>query len=149
MKMVVRLTRIYKRYKLCEWACFAASIMSAALPGVAEAIKVAKVLNTSEAKWGLAGYAVIIICIAGIIIWRSLGKKFAHKLPWALSAAVWTWAITGAIFALKGIIDNALLITFMFAIGATVAFVLSCLSDLFKTLAAHAKEDLQIAKIKE
>jgi Na+/melibiose symporter-like transporter len=121
----------------------------ATVPGAVAAIKVAPSLKDTGSKWGLAGYALVIVGIAALIIWRALSKKYASKLPWALSAMIWMWALAGVLFALKKIIEEAALISFVFAIGASVAFVLSSLTDLFKMLEKQVSEDLKIAKIKE
>ena len=147
--MQTRLTRQFRRYKLLWLACLILSVVSAIAPGVVAAIKVAPALKDSGSKWGLAGYAVVIICIAALVVWRALSKKYASKLPWALSAMIWMWALTAVLFALQKIIDEALLITFVFAIGASVAVVLSCLTDLFGALAKQTGEELKIRKIKE
>jgi Na+/melibiose symporter-like transporter len=147
--MVARLTRLRRRYKLLKWLCLIFSLISATVPGVAAAINVAPSLKDADSKWGLAGYALVIVGIAALIIWRALSKKYASKLPWALSAMIWMWALTGVLFALKKIIEEAALISFVFAIGASVAFVLSSLTDLFKMLEKQVSEDLKIAKIKE
>lgn len=147
--MVTRLTRLRRRYRLLKWLCLIFSLIAATVPGVVAAIKVAPSLKDAGSKWGLAGYALVIVGIAALIIWRALSKKYASKLPWALSATIWMWALAGVLFALKKIIEEAALISFVFAIGASVAFVLSSLSDLFKMLERQAREDLQIAKIKE
>lgn len=147
--MVTRLTRLRRRYRLLKWLCLIFSLIAATIPGVVAAIKVAPSLKDAGSKWGLAGYALVIVGIAALIIWRALSKKYASKLPWALSATIWMWALSGVLFALKKIIEEAALISFVFAIGASVAFVLSSLSDLFKMLERQAREDLQIAKIKE
>lgn len=147
--MVARLTRLRRRYKLLGAACFVLSLISAIVPGTVAAIKVAPKLKDTGSRWGLAGYAIVIVCIAGLIVWRALSKKYASKLPWALSATIWMWALTAVLFALQKIIDEALLLTFVFAIGASVAFVLSSLTDLFKMLEKQVSEDLKIQKIKE
>ena len=147
--MVARLTRLHRRYKLLWLSCLVSSILSATVPGIVAAFKVAPALKDSGSRWGLAGYAVVVLCIAGIIVWRALSKKYANKLPWALSAVIWAWALAGTLFLLRNVIDEALLITFVFATGATVAFVLSCLTDMFEAMAAQVREELKIAKIKE
>ena len=147
--MVVRLQRLRRRYRLLWLFSFVLSIISAIVPGAVAAIKVAPKLKDTGSRWGLAGYAIVIICIAALIVWRALSKKYANRLPWAISATIWMWALTAVLFALQKIIDEALLITFVFAIGTSVAFVLSCLTDLFGTLAKQASEDLKIAKMKE
>lgn len=147
--MTARLTRLRRRYKILKWVCLLSSLISAIVPGTLAAIKVAPKLKDAGSRWGLAGYAVIILCIAGLIIWRALSKKYASKLPWALSPTILMWALVAMLFALRKIIDEALLITLVFAIGMSVAFVLSFLTDLFGTLAGQADEELKIQRIKE
>ena len=146
--MLARLTRLRRRYKVLKIACFVLSIISAVAPGVVAAIKVAPKLKDVGSRLGLAGYAVVIICIAGMIIWGALSKKYASKLPWALSAMIRMWALDAVLFALQKIIDEAVLITLVFAIGTSIAFVLSSLTDLFKMLEKQVSEDLKIQKIK-
>ena len=147
--MLLRLTRQYKRYKLLWLGCLVLSVASAIVPGVVAAIKVAPALKDSSSRWGLAGYAVVIIAIAAIIIWRALSKKYAPKLPWALSAVIWMWALTGVLFALQKIIDEAVYISFVFALGTSGALVLSSLADLFALLSKQTAEEIKIRKIKE
>ena len=86
--MVARLTRLRRRYKLLKWLCLISSLISAIVPGMAAAIKVAPSLKDTGSKWGLAGYAVVIVCIAALIIWRALSKTYANNLPWALNATI-------------------------------------------------------------
>ena len=57
-------------------------------------------------------------------------------------------ALDAVLFALQKIIDEAVLITLVFAIGTSIAFVLSSLTDLFKMLEKQVSEDLKIQKIK-
>ena len=139
----------YRRLKLLQWFCFILSVASATVPPFVAALKVAPVLKDAGSKWGLAGYAVFVLAIAGLIVWRGLSKKYASKLPWAMSVAILAWGLAALLFSLQKIIDEALYISFMFAIGASVAFVLSCLTDLFKTIAAQVREEWKIQKIKE
>lgn len=139
----------YRRLKLLQWSCFILSIISATVPPFVAALKVAPILKDAGSKWGLAGYAVFILAIAGIIVWRGLSKKYAHKLPWALSVGILAWGLTALLFSLQRIIDEALYIAFVFALGASVAFVLSCLTDLFKALSAQVREEWKIQKMKE
>ena len=143
------LQRKYRLYKFTQWGCFFASIISATVPPIAAAINVAPALKDNTSKLVLAGYAVFILVLVGLIVWRGLSKKLAHKIPWALGVGILAWGLTALLFSLQKIIDNALYIAFMFAIGATVAFVLSIIADLFKMLAAHVKEEWMIQRIKE
>ena len=145
----VRLKRIYRRYKALRTICFILSVEAAVAPSVLAAIKVAPVLKDTGSRWGLAGYAVIILVLAGLIIWRGLSKKYAHKLPWALSVSILSWGLVALLTSLQRIISQALYISIAFAIGATVALVLSVLCDLFSTLAANVREELKIQRIRE
>jgi Na+/melibiose symporter-like transporter len=146
---MLKLQRKYRRLKLLRWSCFILSIISATVPPFAAALKVAKIIPDKAGKWGLAGYAVAILSIAGLIVWRGLSKKYAAKLPWALGVCILAWGLAALLFSLRNIIDEAVYISFVFAIGASVAFVLSLLTDLFDALAAHVREDYKIQKLKE
>ena len=75
--MVVRLTRLRRRYSLLKWLCLIFSLISAIVPGTAAAIKVAPSLKDVGSRLGLAGYALVIVGIAALIIWRALSKKYA------------------------------------------------------------------------
>lgn len=146
---MLKLQRKYRTYKLLHWGCFVLSIISATVPAFAAAIKVAKVIPNKTGRWELAGYAVFILALAGMIVWRGLSKKYAHKLPWALGVCILAWGLAAFLFTLKNIINESVYITFVFALGASGAFVLSCLTDLFDMLAKQVEEEYKIRKIKE
>lgn len=146
---MLQLQRRFRTYKTLQWTCFALSLIAATVPGVIAAFKVAHVVKDGGSRAGLAGYAVCILCIAGLIIFRALSKKYSSKLPWALSAVIWAWALTILLFTLQKVIDEALYITFVFAIGTSVAFLLSCLNDIFCTLASQVREEYKMQKMKE
>ena len=130
-------------------ACFVLSVLSASVPGVIAAIKVAPVLKDTGSRRGLAAYAVILLMISGLIIWRGLSKKYAHKLPWALSVSILSWGLVVLLTSLQRIISEALYISLAFAMGATVALMLSALCDLCGILAANVREEIKIQRIKE
>ncbi len=146
---MLKLLRKYRTFKLLRWGCFILSIISATVPPFAAALKVAKIIPDKAGKWGLAGYAVFILVIAGLIVWRGLSKKYAHKLPWALGVCILAWGLAAFLFTLRNIIDESVYITFVFALGASGAFVLSCLTDLFETLANQVREEWKMQKHKE
>lgn len=146
---MLQLQRKYRTYKLLHWGCFVLSIISATVPAFAAALKVAKVIPDKTGRWELAGYAVFILAFAGLIVWRGLSKKYAHKLPWALGVCILAWGMAAFLFTLRNIINESVYITFVFALGASGAFVLSCLTDLFEVLAKQVEEEYKIRKIKE
>ena len=76
-----------KRYKVCKWLeliSFILSIVFATVPGVVTAFHVAPEVKGVGSKLGLAGYAAFLVAVGVLIVLNSLGKAFAHKLPWAL-----------------------------------------------------------------
>jgi Na+/melibiose symporter-like transporter len=146
---MIKLQRKYRRYKLLRWSCLILSIISATVPPFTAALQVAKIIPDKAGKWGLAGYAVFVLAIAALIVWRGLSKKYAPKLPWALGVAILAWGLAAFLFSMRKVIDEAVYISFVFALGASGALVLSFLSDLFNTLATQVREEYKIQKIKE
>lgn len=146
---MLKLLRKYRTYKLLRWGCLILSIVSVTVPPFAAALKVAKVIPDKAGKWGLAGYAVFLLAVAGLIVWRGLSKKYAPKLPWALGVSILAWGLSAFLFSLRKIIDESVYISFVFALGASGALVLSYLSDLFETLSEHVREEYKIQKLKE
>ena len=149
MRLLKSLNAKYKWCRWLQWITLVLSVMVSVTPGTTVAIKVARVLKEdAKAKWSLAGFAIFILCVAVLIVLRALDKKFAHKLPWALQAALWMWVMTIVIYALQKIIVQAAQISLALAIGTSAAFVLSLVSDVFKVIADGLKEEYKIRRIK-
>ena len=139
------LTRLEKRYKGLRWAqhiLFWLSIISATAPVTITAFKVGIIYKAgnSEGRVALAGYAVFVIAVGVLLMAKGLREKFRDKLPWATTATIGAWVLTGFINAIRTIVDDTFYISLALAIGCTVAAVLSSISDLCKTQ-ADALED--------
>ena len=126
-----------------QWITFALSIVFATLPGIVTAFRVAPSVEGAAPKIGLAGYAVFLVAVGILIVLHSLGKTFAHKLPWATIACVVSWILLFLLISLQNIIDQAVIISGAFALGCTIAFVLSSASLIFKAVADICDDELK------
>lgn len=145
MKNKKELTRLEKRYKSLRWAqhiLFWVSVAVAVVPAFVAILKVGLVYKESSgARWGLAGYSVFVIAVGVILMAKGLMNKFKDKLPWATAAVIGTWIMTGFISAIKTIVEDALIISFVLAIGCTAAAVLSAISDLCRAQADALRDE--------
>ena len=139
------LTKLEKRYKRLRWTqhvLFWISIIAAIVPALIVTFKVGALYKVSTGiKWRLAGYAIFVVAIGFILIAKGLISKLRDKLPWAITAVVGTWIMTGFIAAIKSIIEDAFIISFALAIGCTTAAVLSAVSDLCKAQADTLRDE--------
>lgn len=141
------LTRLEKRYKSLRWAqyiLFVLSIASAVAPAAVAVFKTGLVYTVAEnegGKWSLAGYAIFVISVGVVLMAKGLIGKFKDKLPWATSAVIGTWIMTGFIAAIRAIVEDALFISLTLAIGCTVAAVLSGISDLCRAQADTLRDE--------
>lgn len=139
------LTRLEKRYKGLRWAqhiLFWLSILAATVPGAVAVIKTGLVYKAEEsAKWSLGAYAIFVVAVGAVLMLKGLRDKFRDKLPWATSAVIGTWIMTGFIAVIKAIVEDALIISLTLAIGCTVAAVLSSISDLCRAQADSLRDE--------
>ena len=139
------LTRLEKRYKGLRWAqyiLFGLSILAATVPCAVAVIKTGLVYKAEEsAKWSLGGYAIFVVAVGAVLMLKGLRDKFRDKLPWATSAVIGTWIMTGFIAVIKAIVEDALIISLTLAIGCTVAAVLSSISDLCRAQADALRDE--------
>lgn len=139
--MLVKLEKRYKRCKLMQWVAFVLSIVFAVAPGFVTAFRVAPAVKGVGPAVGLAGYAAFLVALGVLIVLNSLGKAFAHKLPWALSAMACSWILAFLLICLKDLIAQAVAISVAFALGCSAAFVLSSASVLFKAIAEMTRDE--------
>lgn len=139
------LTRLEKRYKGLRWAqhiLFWLSIISAVAPCAVAVLKTGLIYKAQEeARWALGGYAIFVIAVGAFLMLKGLRDRFRDKLPWATSAVIGTWIMTGFIAAIKAIVEDALIISLVLAIGCTAAAVLSSISDLCKAQADALRDE--------
>lgn len=141
------LTRLEKRYKSLRWAqyiLFFVSVIVAVVPATVAVFNTGLVYTAAEndgGKWSLAAYAIFVVSVGVVLMAKGLIGKFKDKLPWATTAVIGTWIMTAFIFAIKAIVEDAFFISFMLAIGCTVAAVLSGISDLCKAQADVMREE--------
>lgn len=135
------LTPFEKRYKRLRWAhyiLFRVSILTAIVPAVVVAFNTGLIFHEArneDGKWRLAGFAIFIVVIVVLLMIKGLRDKLKDKMPWSVAAAVGSWIMTGFIFIVYKIIEDALWLSLALAIGCTVATVLSAISDLCETQA--------------
>lgn len=138
---LIALNRRYKIYRWIQHITFWVSIGIAVVPGIVEAFKIAPFVKGALPKIGLAGYALFLVAVGVLIVLRALGKRFAHKIPWAISAAAASWVLFLVLLSLKSIINEATAIAFAFATGTGAAVILSSVSEIFKVLANITSEE--------
>jgi ABC-type iron transport system FetAB permease component len=132
------LTKLEKRYKKLRWSqyiLFVVSIAFAIVPCAVAIIKTGIAYKTEGTKWSLSGYVVFLVMFAILLIFKGLREKFRDKIPWSTGAAIGMWVMTGFIMAIKAIIEDALILSFVIAMGCTIASVLCVISDYSKTQA--------------
>lgn len=135
------LTAFEKRYKGLRWAqhiLFWCSIIVAVVPAIVTALVTGLVFTEAhnvDGHWGLAGFAIFVLAVGAILMLKGLRDKFKDKMPWSLTAAIGSWIMTGFIWAIYKIVEDALFISLALAIGCSVAAVLSSVSDYCKARA--------------
>lgn len=141
------LTRLEISYKRLRWAqhiLFWVSILTAIVPAVVVALTTGLVFreaHNEDGKWRLAGFAIFVLGVGALLMLKGLRDKLKDKMPWALTAAVGSWIMTGFIFVIYKIVEDALFISLALAIGCTVASVLSSVSDLCKARADAMQQE--------
>jgi hypothetical protein len=141
------LTAFEKRYKGLRWAqhiLFWVSVLAATVPALVVALTTGLVFteaHNEDGKWHLAGFAIFVLAIGALLMLKGLRDKFRDKMPWSVTAAVGSWVMTGFIYAIHKIVEDALWISLALAIGCTVASVLSAISDLCKTQADAMQQE--------
>lgn len=136
-----RLTRRYKWCKVLKWVLLILSVAAAICPAIFVAVKVAPSFPKAEIGEMLASYALFILALGLIFIIRGLEKRYAHKLPWATTALVWSWVLYLMIHAVSKIIIQAEQIGLALAVGVSVAFVLSLGVELCESIVRSTEEE--------
>ena len=135
------LTPFEKRYKRLRWAqhiLFWISILTAIVPAVVVALNTGLIFHearNAEGKWRLAGFAIFVVAIGVLLMLKGLRDKLKDKMPWSVTATVGSWIMTGFIFVVYKIIEDALWLSLALAIGCSVATVLSYISEYYETRA--------------
>ena len=135
------LEKRYKRLRWAQWILFVCSIISAILPAVIVAFRVAPKLANAESRVGLAGFAVVILVIGAILMTWGLIMKYRDKLPWALLAAVGSWILYFLILSIQKIAEDAMFISLALAIGCSVALIAGSISDFCKAQADGIEQE--------
>lgn len=135
------LEKRYKRLRWAQWILFVCSIISAILPAVIVAFRVAPRFKSTESRWGLAGFAVVILVVGAVLMTWGLISKYKDKLPWALIATVGAWILYLLIWSIQKIAEDALFITLALAIGCSVALVMGAVSDSCKAQADGIEQE--------
>lgn len=135
------LEKRYERLRWGQWILFACSIISAILPAVISAFRVAPKLQNTESKVGLAGFAVVILVIGAILMTWGLIAKYRDKLPWALTATVGSWILYFLIWSIQKIAEDAMFISLALAIGCSVALITGAISDFCKASADGIEQE--------
>lgn len=149
MTKAERLDKLDKReklYKVLKWALLILSIAVSVAPAIFVALRVAPSFPKVKTGVAIATFAAFIIALGLIFVVRGLEKRYAHNLPWATTALVWSWVLYLVIFSLKRIIVPAEQISLALAIGVSVSFVLSLASDLCGVLAKSAADEYKRLK---
>jgi hypothetical protein len=135
------LEKRYKRLRWAQWILFVCSIISAILPAVIVAFRVAPRLANVESRVGIAGFAVVILVIGVVLMARGLIVKYREKLPWALLATVGAWILFLLIWSVQKIAEDAMFISLALAIGCSVALIMGAVSDSCKASADGIEQE--------
>lgn len=140
-KELTDLEKKYKRLRWTQWILFILSIITAITPAVIVAVRVAPRFESTESRWGLAGFAVVIISIGAILMLWGLIMKYRDKLPWLLLPTVISWLLFLLIWSIRKIADDAFFIALALAIGCSVAIIMSMISDFCKASADGIQQE--------
>lgn len=140
-KELTDLEKKYKRLRWTQWILFILSIITAITPAVIVAVRVAPRFESTESRWGLAGFAVVIISIGAILMLWGLIMKYRDKLPWLLLPTVISWLLFLLIWSIRKIADDAFFIALALAIGCSVAIIMSMISDFYKASADGIQQE--------
>jgi uncharacterized membrane protein YagU involved in acid resistance len=124
-----------------KWVLLILSVAVAIVPAIFVAVRVSPTFPKVTIGEGITTCAFFTLALGLIFIIRGLEKRYAHKLPWATTALIWSWALYLIIRALGKIIAQSEQISLALAVGISVSFVLSLGSELCKTIEHNTEEE--------
>lgn len=135
--------KIERKYKVCRWLqhiCIALAAISCILPMIVASIKVAPETPDVSSKLAIGGVAIFFIVIISLILLRSFVKKFIANIPATLTVFISVIAMLLFLVCLKKIIDDAIAVLIVGAVGSFVGVIFEIVSMICKIQADDIKE---------
>ena len=136
----LKIERKYKTFRLLQHLCLALAFAACVLPMFVSAVRVVPNTPDKGSKVAVGGVALFFIIIVTLILFRSYVKKFVSSLPCTLTVFIAVLAMLLFIVCLKKIIDDAIAVLIVGAIGSFIGVILEIASMLFKMNADDIKE---------
>lgn len=133
---------IERRYKKLRWAqhiLFVLALAVCIIPMVVSSIKVIPAATDTESRLAFGCVAVFFITITILVLFRNVLRKFVANIPCTFGVLIVMVAIAIFLFLLKKIIDDALAIVFIGAVGSFFGVVLETISTVCKIKADDIK----------
>ena len=131
----------YKRWRIARFVLFLLSVLSCLAPIIITAIGTAPYITTTESKLALGGATLVFCALIALIVFRSLVAKFIHKLPYSLTVFFAVIILLVLTSSIKLIIDDAVAILLVGAVGAGGGVVLE-LGSMFCGFKAEEIKEL-------
>ena len=146
--MLESLKKRRKQLLWARWTCFVMSIACCTVP----VIVVAKMAVPSIAKncnWvGISGFGLCLAAIIFVIVAKGAVKEIVEKIPFTVGVLVSEGAVLCILIGLKSIIEDAILIFEVAAIGAAVGAIFNLASYFINIELATVKEKILRIEIK-
>lgn len=146
--MLESLKKRRKQLLWARWTCFAMSIACCTVP----VLVVAKMAFPSIAKncnWvGISGFGLCLAAIIFVIVAKGAVKEIVEKIPFTVGVLVSEGTVLCILIGLKSIIEDAILIFEVAAIGAAVGAVFNLASYFINIELTTVKEKILRIEIK-
>ena len=147
--MVERLKAKRKKMLWARWTLFGMAIASCLVPTII-AIKTAIPSISSNFSWiGISTFGLCMAAIVAIIVARGAVREISCKLPFTVGVLVSELIVLGILFGLKAMIEDAVLIFEVSAIGAAVGSVFNVASYFLANEAKDIKEKILRLEVKD
>lgn len=100
-------------------------------------------MKNTESKLALGGVAIFIIALVTLILLRNIVKKYLTNLPCTLAVFIIVVAMLLFIVCLDKIIDDAIAVLLVGAVGCFVGVILETVSMICKLNADDIKETVR------
>lgn len=132
MKNKEELDKKYKTYRWAEHICIALAAISCILPMVVASVKAVPETPDVGSKWAIGGVAIFFIVIISLILLRNFVKKFIANIPATLTVFISVIAMLLFLVCLKKVIDDAIAVLIVGAVGSFVGVILEIVSMICK-----------------
>lgn len=135
--------KLNKKYRTLRWAehiTFWIGVAACILPMLIASIEIVPAIKSTESRLAFGGVAIFFTAIVGLVLAKNVVKRFASNVPCTLTVFVFIIALLIFLKLLSMVIDDALAILMVGAIGSFVGVLLQFASIICK----HQADDIEI-----